>query len=437
MGERLQDIAAKSIHLKSRPDFNNTGDIKDLFKVDGVEVFVKRTDRLYLNPSLILGSTGTSGGTISATNVITRGLSVSGDAKITGNLTAPRIEASSLISAPRAEITNMVATNLYGNGTGISALSSLNIHSDVDLVTDLPGLGHVLTWDTSVGKWTPKPPSIGSLNIGDLRNVDTTTTTPTIGQSLIWDGGNFVPGRNTLLTISDHSDVDTTTIQPVTGDALLWNGVNWVPGSTVLTNTDKAIGELTDVDTLSTPPVDGDALVYDATSSAWIPKVPFVMGGMDTLTDVDVTTNVPATGEILKYNGTNFVPTTNEFYISSTGNVGIGSNSPTEALDVVGNIKLSGTVAAASDRRLKTNIDIIPNALELVKKLNGVRFDMKVDDENERMVGVIAQDIREVLPEVVREFSDGTFGVQYQNIVAPLIEAIKELAKKVEALERK
>ena len=447
MGERLDDIAAKSIHLKTRPDPNNAGLIKELFKVDGIDLFVMR-DRLYLNPSLILGGTGTYGGTISSAAVNTRTLNVTGNAIIQGDLSINNLSVSTLLKAERAEITNLVGTNIYGNGSNISQLGSLNTHSDVDMVTDLPGLGSVLTWDTAVGKWVPAVPNLSRTSIGDLRNVDITTTTPTIGQSLIWDGGSFVPGRNTLLTVSDHSDVDTTTIRPVNGDALLWNGANWVPGSTVLTNTDKSVGDLTDTDVLSTPPANGDALVWNGTSSVWEPGVAFTMGSIDTHTDVDTSTTPPVVGELLRFNGLSFVPTTGSLYVSDSGAVGIGTNAPTESLDVVGTIKLSGTVNAASDRRLKTNIVPLTNSLHIIEQLQGVKFNMKVGDEDEKMVGVIAQDVEKVLPEVVRKFevttgeegsekTEMTYAVQYQNIVAPLIEAVKELSEKVKVLEAK
>ena len=91
-----------------------------------------------------------------------------------------------------------------------------------------------------------------------------------------------------------------------------------------------------------------------------------------------------------------------------------------------GNWTAVGNVTAYSDERLKKNIKTIPNALETVKKLRGVSFERK--DFTGKGIGVIAQEIEQVLPEVVVE---GEYkSVSYGNIVGLLIEAIKELADK-------
>ena len=94
--------------------------------------------------------------------------------------------------------------------------------------------------------------------------------------------------------------------------------------------------------------------------------------------------------------------------------------------DDSGNWTAVGNVTAYSDERLKENIKTIPNALETVKKLRGVSFERK--DFTGKGIGVIAQEIEQVLPEVV---VDGEYkSVSYGNIVGLLIEAIKELEKK-------
>ena len=94
--------------------------------------------------------------------------------------------------------------------------------------------------------------------------------------------------------------------------------------------------------------------------------------------------------------------------------------------DDSGNWTAVGNVTAYSDERLKENIKTIPNALETVKKLRGVSFAKR--DSGIKGIGVIAQEIEKVLPEVV---VDGDYkSVSYGNIVGLLIEAIKELEKK-------
>jgi hypothetical protein len=83
------------------------------------------------------------------------------------------------------------------------------------------------------------------------------------------------------------------------------------------------------------------------------------------------------------------------------------------------------TVSADSDFRLKTAIKPIEGALEKILKLNGVYFRWKNPLQSQkRQIGVIAQNVEEVFPELVINNRDGTKSVAYQNLVAPIIEAI-------------
>jgi len=112
--------------------------------------------------------------------------------------------------------------------------------------------------------------------------------------------------------------------------------------------------------------------------------------------------------------------------------------------DITGyrNLTSTGTITAAtnvtvsSDIRLKSNIETIDSALDKVKEMRGVYFD-RHDDEATRAVGVIAQEMQEVMPEVVvtDDTEDKHLSVAYGNLVGVLIEAVKELSDKVEELE--
>lgn len=103
-------------------------------------------------------------------------------------------------------------------------------------------------------------------------------------------------------------------------------------------------------------------------------------------------------------------------------------------IDSSGNTTSTGNVTAYSDARLKTNVKTLENSLEKTLKLRGVSYQKDGKDG----VGVIAQEIREVLPEVVIEGDDQekTLSVAYGNVVGLLIEAIKELNAKVEDLQK-
>jgi len=107
----------------------------------------------------------------------------------------------------------------------------------------------------------------------------------------------------------------------------------------------------------------------------------------------------------------------------------------TSGIDVSGSIVADSTITASSDRRLKENIETIPNALEKVQAITGVTFDRN-DLEDLRQTGVIAQDVEAVLPEAVRENDEGIKSVAYGNMVGLLIEAIKELKAEIDELKK-
>jgi len=91
---------------------------------------------------------------------------------------------------------------------------------------------------------------------------------------------------------------------------------------------------------------------------------------------------------------------------------------------------------ATSDINLKKDIEVITDATDLIKKLNGVRFTWKVNDR--KSLGVIAQEVEELFPELISERTDtGTKSVNYNGLVGVLIEAVKELSTRVEELEKK
>jgi len=119
--------------------------------------------------------------------------------------------------------------------------------------------------------------------------------------------------------------------------------------------------------------------------------------------------------------------------IVENGNVGIGTRNPGERLEVNGNVKASAFLYS-SDINLKQNIQNIPNALQKIQQLNGVYFQWK--ESGKDGVGVIAQDIEKVFPELVAtDPNTGLKSVSYGNLVAPLIEAIKEQQKQIDELK--
>jgi len=118
--------------------------------------------------------------------------------------------------------------------------------------------------------------------------------------------------------------------------------------------------------------------------------------------------------------------------VSSNGNVGIGTSTPSSTLHVVGSILATADITAYSDDSLKTNVQVIDNAVGKVEQLRGVTFD-RIEDGS-TSTGVIAQELKEVLPEAVHTDEQGVHSVAYGNVVGLLIEAIKEQQKQIDEL---
>lgn len=116
-------------------------------------------------------------------------------------------------------------------------------------------------------------------------------------------------------------------------------------------------------------------------------------------------------------------------HIKSDGKVGIGTNAPSYRLHAVGDIFATGSIIAHSDARVKDNIRPIESALEKVCALNGYTYTQRMveEDDSKQLMGVLAQEVEKIVPEVVYTKNDGYKGVAYGNMVALLIEAIKEL----------
>ncbi|MCF8403895.1 MAG: tail fiber domain-containing protein [Bacteroidales bacterium] len=141
--------------------------------------------------------------------------------------------------------------------------------------------------------------------------------------------------------------------------------------------------------------------------------------------------------------------------INESGQVGIATTAPTQTLDVNGGGRFrsltTGTVyngvyqtsdgtlvTGSSDIRLKENIEPLQRSLEKVKQLQGVSFTWKDSPEQGQSIGFIAQEFEKVIPELVfTNQTDGYKGINYAEVAAILVEAIKEQQKIIETLQNR
>ena len=90
---------------------------------------------------------------------------------------------------------------------------------------------------------------------------------------------------------------------------------------------------------------------------------------------------------------------------------------------------------SSSDMTLKQDITLINNPLDIISQLTGFGFTWK--NSKEKSYGLSAQEVEKVIPEIVRERPDGTKGINYMNLTAFLIEAIKDLKREIQEIKSK
>lgn len=127
--------------------------------------------------------------------------------------------------------------------------------------------------------------------------------------------------------------------------------------------------------------------------------------------------------------GGNYVSDSNLVYLPSGMRLKAGSSLVLTAS--TGDVT-AVTFTYASDRKLKNNIKTLNNSLNKILQLRGVSFDWK--DSGKSSVGLIAQEVENVFPELVSQSENGYKAIQYGNLIAPLIEAVKEQQKEIDKL---
>lgn len=145
------------------------------------------------------------------------------------------------------------------------------------------------------------------------------------------------------------------------------------------------------------------------------------------------------TSQTLRYNGTSWVA--NSILLNDGTNIGIGvTPSGTYKLEVNGAIKTFG-IDEISDIRFKKDIAPLTNALAKVNQLQGVNYVWRQAEfperkfEDGKQLGLIAQQVEQTVPEIVKTDEQGYKAVEYSKLVALLIEAIKEQQKEIELLK--
>ena len=162
----------------------------------------------------------------------------------------------------------------------------------------------------------------------------------------------------------------------------------------------------------------------------------FVVGIRDNATD-GYDSFAVVSGDGGYYSGNQY--TKLAFRVSGSGDTLVGGNlTVQDNLFVTGSIDATADITAyfSSDERLKDNVTPISNAIDKINQIGGYEFDWNSNSSHSgHDVGVIAQEIKKVLPEVVTQRDTGYLAVRYEKIVALLIQAVKEQQLQIDELK--
>jgi hypothetical protein len=340
-----------------------------------------------------------------------------GDGQYLQNITSNIISNIETNIIGIATITNLSGTNL--NFSGIVTASQVNVGT-------VTVSGNV-TAENYFGNGSNLTGIVTSITAGSGISVDQSTGNVTITAT----GGGGVSEESywsqTSIGIHTLSNVGVGTTNPtsaltIQGDANI-SGVTTSSGGFV----GNLTGDVTGTATTSTNSNNTNITNDTSSSSTHYPTfVSNVSGYRPQKVTSSRLTFVPSTGTLgitsINCSGTITVGTLIASSVNYNGNVSI-----TGDLDVLGDI------SSSSDINLKENIKTVENSLDTLTQLRGVSFDWKKTGRSS--YGVIAQELEEILPELVK--NGEVKSVNYNGLIGVLIEAVKELSEEVKELKKK
>ena len=119
---------------------------------------------------------------------------------------------------------------------------------------------------------------------------------------------------------------------------------------------------------------------------------------------------------------------------ASTGNANVRVSSTKLTFNPSTGLLVSTDYNSSSDMTLKQDFIPINNSLDIISRLTGFGFTWR--DSKEKSYGLSAQEVEKVIPEIVKNRPDGTKGINYMNLTAFLIEAIKDLKQEIQELKK-
>ena len=414
--------------------------------------------------SQVLGGTGIISGssqvTYASISSIPAGI-VSGSSQVTSLLPAGSVSGSSQvlggtgIVSGSSQITyasiSSIPAGIVSGSTQVTSLLPSGVVSGSSQVLGGTGivsgssqitLGSTTGFGTYINQALLTTSDVTHNNVTISGNLTVNGTTTTVNSTTLQLGDNIIELNGSGAANGGLLVKDVTAPNTVSG-SLLWDSTGdfWKAGAV---GSELPLVTTSGTQTLTNKTINGSQLVDASVANAKLANSSVTvtagtgmsgggsvaLGSTITLTNAGVTSAVAGTGVSVS---------------GATGAVtfSIGQAVATTSAVTFASVSATGDVIAysSSDRRLKDNIKNIENPIEKVQQLNGVTWEWNSNaDELQQSlptVGVIAQEVEEVLPQLVHDRENGYKGVDYAKLTGLLIEAIKEQQKQIDELKSK
>ena len=322
----------------------------------------------------------------------------------------------------QVRITNATSSDSVGKGA-LTVRGGVGIGENLNVGGNTTYTGTVSITNSTQSTLTTNGAFTVAGGVGIAKNLNVGGTLAITGASTftgLLDANGGATIDNIRIGVAGDNEIDTSTgnltIDSAGGTTTLDDNVS-ITGTATVTGLLDANGGAS-IDNIQIG-VTGNNEIDTSTGNLTIDSA----GGTTTLDD-----NVSVTGTLS-------VSST----LSVNGNSTLGNDSG-DITTVNGQLRVTGDITAfyTSDQRLKDNITLIEDPLAKVLSISGNTYTWNEQSGKEgNDVGVVAQEILEVLPEAVTTRDNGYLAVEYHKIVPLLVEAIKELSAKVESLEQK
>jgi hypothetical protein len=396
-------------------------------------------------------------------------------------------------------VSNVYASNLYGNGENISNINVNKFNGIISLNngglgTNLIGSNELLIGNNSNAiksdsniKWISQQKQLlinGNINAFDIIcsnlsgngiNINNLNVNNLNGTITVNNGGTGKNNHNIGEILVGNNDGPITSYS-----SLKWDNLTLTIGGNIITTNITAINNIIgngfNITNLNTNNLTG--LVSVNKGGTGINSVPSgsILFGSSTTNILDYSTSfkydkannrlgigkeglplytLDINGD-LNFNGTiykngsvftgekdfnvsidsNTLYTYKNLYIGYSNEINLQSQYDSNyKCKIDGNMYVTGDITGLSDRRFKNNISIVDNSIEKIKQINGVYYNLNNKNDLKRHIGLIAQDVEKIIPEAVYTNVDDTKSIAYGNMMGLVVESIKSIITRLENLE--